>query len=320
MDTDGGQLLPLAMSIAYVCNCGGALRCCHAKLAPPSVAGQWFPARSSLLLTAEVGCGQCELNMNFNEPAELPASFFDAAVVCFRSLDEVARGEVARGEVARRWCASDNEVARGEVGIVSLVEGLWQVDTAWKINISPLGTTETWLTHKGPGQSPTVDFDILKRFKTTNTCLRLACSPEGTKGRRRARRTMMRDHNLFFIKSPGLMELAIPFPEVEFGGPGCALAGPMQSDPPVSWALRDLQNPGQIVALVDHCMQKFMESPDPSPDQKARAAQWRIENEKILNEGIVAADVPEELYLMMQKYIEDRGVQRQWVDEEGEGL
>jgi len=67
-------------------------------------------------------------------------------------------------------------------------------------------------------------------------------------------------------------------------------------------------------------MQKFMESPDPSPDQKARAAQWRIENEKILNEGIVAADVPEELYLMMQKYIEDRGVQRQWVDEEGEGL
>ncbi len=104
MDTDGGQLLPLAMSIAYVCNCGGALRCCHAKLAPPSVAGQWFPARSSLLLTAEVGCGQCELNMNFNEPAELPASFFDAAVVCFRSLDEVARGEVARGEVAQRWC------------------------------------------------------------------------------------------------------------------------------------------------------------------------------------------------------------------------
>ena len=92
MDTDGGQLLPLAMSIAYVCNCGGGLRCCHAKLAPPSVAGQWFPARSSLLLTAEVGCGQCELNMNFNEPAELPASFFDAAVVCFRSLDEVARG------------------------------------------------------------------------------------------------------------------------------------------------------------------------------------------------------------------------------------
>ena len=63
-----------------------------------------------------------------------------------------------------------------------------------------------------------------------------------------------------------------------------------------------------------------MESPDPSPDQKARAAQWRIENEKILNEGIVAADVPEELYLMMQKYIEDRGVQRQWVHEEGEGL
>ena len=251
MDTDGGQLLPLAMSIAYVCNCGGALRCCHAKLAPPSVAGQWFPARSSLLLTAEVGCGQCELNMNFNEPAELPASFFDAAVVCFRSLDEVARGEVARGEVAQRWCASDNEVARGEVGIVSLVEGFWQVDTAWKINMSPLGTTETWLTHKGPGQSPTVDFDILKRFKTTNTCLRLACSPEGTKGRRRARRTMMRDHNLFFIKSPGLMELAIPFPEVEFGGPGCALAGPMQSDPPASWALRDLQNPGQIVALVD---------------------------------------------------------------------
>ena len=45
-------------------------------------------------------------------------------------------------------------------------------------------------------------------------------------------------------------------------------------------------------------MQKFMESPDPSPDQKARAAQWRIENEKILNEGIVAADVPEELYLV----------------------
>ena len=85
-------MLPLAMSIAYVCNCGGGLRCCHAKLAPPSVAGQWFPARSSLLLTAEVGCGQCELNMNFHEPAELPASFFDAAVVCFRSLDEVARG------------------------------------------------------------------------------------------------------------------------------------------------------------------------------------------------------------------------------------
>ena len=102
MDADGGQLLPLAMSIAYVCNCGGALRCCHAKLAPPSVAGQWFPARSSLLLTAEVGCGQCELNMNFNEPAELPASFFDAAVVCFRSLDEVARGEVAPGEVTQR--------------------------------------------------------------------------------------------------------------------------------------------------------------------------------------------------------------------------